>query len=274
MEKEVTVVYMVAGMSSRFSGKIKQFAKVGLNGETLIECSVDQAIKSGASKIIFIVGEKTESGFKEMFGNNYKDTPIEYAFQSFDPEKRDKPWGTTDALCCAKEIINTPFIVCNGDDIYGENTFKILIDHLKNSEDKATIGYKLISVVPETGTVNRGIFETDADLYLKKITETFDIEKEKIIDLGLTPDTLCSQNIFALDLETLSSLNTLLKNFRQEHEGDRKKECLLPEDLSNLIQEGKIKMKLLTTPDTWLGITNPEDEEIVREELRKLNNKL
>ena len=64
MEKDIAIVYMVAGISSRFGGKIKQFAKVGLNNETLIECSLNQAIKSGATKIIFIVGNKTEKPFK------------------------------------------------------------------------------------------------------------------------------------------------------------------------------------------------------------------
>ena len=33
----VAIVYMVAGMSSRFGGRPKQLAKVGPNNETLIE---------------------------------------------------------------------------------------------------------------------------------------------------------------------------------------------------------------------------------------------
>ena len=34
------IVFMVAGMSSRYGGQLKQLAKVGINGETLIEVSV------------------------------------------------------------------------------------------------------------------------------------------------------------------------------------------------------------------------------------------
>jgi CTP:molybdopterin cytidylyltransferase MocA len=48
--KEIALVYMVAGISSRFQGRIKQFAKVGRNQETLIECSLQQAIPAGFSK--------------------------------------------------------------------------------------------------------------------------------------------------------------------------------------------------------------------------------
>ena len=99
MEKEMALVYIVAGISSRFRGKIKQFAKVGRNGETLIECSLKQAIPAGFSKIIFVVGNKTEKVFKEKFGENYEGIPVYYAFQFYDESLRDKPWGTTDALC-------------------------------------------------------------------------------------------------------------------------------------------------------------------------------
>ncbi len=76
---EIALVFMVAGVSSRFGGKIKQFAKVTDN-ETLIEYSLNQALPAGFSKIIFVVGEKTQLPFKEKFGNNYRGIPILYAF--------------------------------------------------------------------------------------------------------------------------------------------------------------------------------------------------
>ena len=50
--KKVAIVYMVAGLSSRFGGKIKQFAQVRKKGETLIEVSMQQAIKAGFKEII------------------------------------------------------------------------------------------------------------------------------------------------------------------------------------------------------------------------------
>jgi dTDP-glucose pyrophosphorylase len=122
--KEVAIVYLVAGISSRFGGKIKQFAVVGSNGETLIEYSMNQAIKAGFNKIIFIVGNSTEKPFKEKFKDSYKGIEIKYAHQLYDPKERDKPWGTCDAICSAKNLINGAFVVCNGDDIYGEKPFR------------------------------------------------------------------------------------------------------------------------------------------------------
>lgn len=72
MSKNVSLVYMVAGMSSRFGGKIKQFAKVGPNNTTLIEYSLQQALPAGFSQIIFIVGKMTQQPFQEIFGDEYQ----------------------------------------------------------------------------------------------------------------------------------------------------------------------------------------------------------
>ncbi len=88
--KEIAIVYMVAGMSSRFGGKIKQFARV-TDKETLIEYSLNQAINAGFNKIIFIVGKLTNLPFREKFGNSYKGIPIRYAEQDFDSACRDRP---------------------------------------------------------------------------------------------------------------------------------------------------------------------------------------
>ena len=113
--EDISIVYLVAGLSSRFGGKIKQFAKVGANNETLIEVSMQQAIEAGFTKIIFVVGNLTETPFKSYFKGTFQNKPILYAKQSFDTATRAKPWGTADALCSAHSLINSPFVVCNGE---------------------------------------------------------------------------------------------------------------------------------------------------------------
>ena len=274
MVEEVSIIYMVAGMSSRFGGKIKQFAQVGPNNETLMEVSIQQAIKAGVKKIIFVVGEKTEIPFKEKFGKNgakYKGVPVFYAKQTFDPLSRDKPWGTVDALVAAKDVISGPFIVCNGDDLYGEKAFKQAVDFLQSKTGECVaVGYELGRVIPEQGKTNRGMFKTDQNHFITNITEVFDIEKDKLSEKGLKADTLCSMNLFGLKGEVVWMLSDSLAHFQSAHKGDRKAECLLPNELSNLIKEKKIKMKLLRTQDTWLGVTNPGDEEVVRKSLETL----
>ncbi len=266
MEKEIALVYIVAGISSRFQGKIKQFAKVGVNGETLIECSLKQAIPAGFSKIIFVVGNKTEKIFKEKFKDNYKGIPVYYASQFYDENLRDKPWGTTDALCSAKPLLNCPFVICNGDDLYGENTFKIAAEHLKKYDNCAAVGFKLKDVLPEHGKTNRGIFQYNKKNFITEIKEIIGIEKEDIGRL-FKEDSLCSMNMFALQPNVLDELSVTLNKFKERNKRERKIEALLPEDLSNLIKQKKISMRIYSTPDSWIGITNPEDEEIVRRKL-------
>jgi len=269
MGEDIALVYMTAGISSRFGGKIKQFVKIGPNNETLMGYSLKQALPAGFTKIVFIVGNMTEKPFKEMFGNNYKGIPVYYALQEFDSSTRERPWGTCDALCAAKDLIDCSFVVCNGDDIYGENTFKILVDHLLSSKESASVGYTLEKVMPEKGSVNRGIFEIKEN-YVTKITENLGIEKDKLLEVNLTLKSLCSMNIFAFTKEDLAKFSSQLEEFKEKNAGDRKVECYLPVETSSLIEKGEMKMRIYTTPDAWVGVTNPEDEETVRREISQV----
>ncbi|MCW8966446.1 MAG: sugar phosphate nucleotidyltransferase [Candidatus Pacearchaeota archaeon] len=262
---EVALVYMVAGLSSRFKGKIKQFAQVGPNNETLIEYSLNQAIKAGFDKIIFIVGDKTEDKFMEMFGNEYKGIPIYYAFQDFDKSTRDKPWGTVDALCSAEEFLDCPFVLCNGDDIYGESAFKKIIEHLKQSRTCATIGYKVKNCLSDNGGVNRGVFQTDEKNKLIKIKEIFSITKENFFEKGLNENSLCAVNIFLFFPELLPHLKKRLLEFKEENKEDRKVECILSDELEKLIEKENLEIYVHPTEEEFIGITNPGDEEIVRQ---------
>ena len=275
MSKEISLVYMVAGMSSRFGWKIKQFSKVWPDNTTLIEYSLKQALPAGFSKIIFIVGKMTELPFKEMFWNDYKWIPVEYALQKFDETRRDRPRWTVDALCSAKNNIDWSFVVCNGDDIYGSESFKILYNHLEKSEYSATLWYILGNVIPDEWSTNRGIFKVDLDNNVTDIKEIIWIEKNKLTEIWLKTEDLCSMNIFWLSKSALEWLYTILNTFKTNNMWDRRIECYLPVEISNLIKEEWLKMKLYPTPDTRFWVTNPEDEEIVKKQIEEYeNNKL
>ncbi|MDD5193341.1 MAG: sugar phosphate nucleotidyltransferase [Candidatus Nanoarchaeia archaeon] len=265
---EIAIVYPVAGIAARFEGRLKWLASVGPDGETLIEYSLNQAIKAGFNKIIFIISDKTEKQFKEKFGHEYKGVPVFYTSQNFDEKTRDKPWGTCDALCTIRDIIDCPFVFCNGDDIYGENTFKLLYSHLNSSDEEATVGYRLEEVLPEVGKYNRAsiLFKED---YVTNIKEKLGIEKSNLSITDSKLDDLTSMNIFALHKETIKLLDEKLKKFKEDNKNERKKECFIQEVISQLINEKKIKMKLYRTDEEWLGITYPEDEILVRNKLKE-----
>lgn len=261
---------MVAWMSSRFWWKIKQFAKVWPNNSTLIEYSLQQALPAWFSKIIFIVWKMTEQPFKEIFWDTYKWIPVEYALQTFDESQRDRPRWTVDALCSAKNIIKWPCIVCNWDDIYWSKAFNILVEHLKSSDECALVWYPLDNVLPDNWTVNRGILKLKENNYIDRVEETTWISKENLKEFWLIDNNyLCNMNIFAINQETIQKLENILSEFKKNNLWDRKIECYLPVELPKAS-----KVKVFSTQDPWFGVTNPEDEEIVKKQIEEYESKI
>ena len=258
---------MVAGLSSRFGGKPKAFAKIGPNNESLIEVSIDRAIKAGFNKIIFIVGKETQSTFKEFFHNHHKGLPVEYALQTYNPEIRDKPWGTADAICSANHLINTACLVCAGDDLYSEETYQTLFNHIKNETTDATVGYTLNEHLPEEGEVNRGIFQVENN-YVTSSDEILKISRTNLKEKNLTLNTPCNISIFLLQKATLNQLNEILIKFKQENQDSRTKECYLNVELGNLVKNNKAKLRYHPGEGRMIGITNPQDELEAKELLR------
>jgi NDP-sugar pyrophosphorylase family protein len=266
MKNKTIIVYLAAGLSSRFGGAIKQFSKIGLNGESLIEISMNHAIQAGFEEIIFVVGTSTEEPFKKQFGDEYKGIPVKYTMQTFNPEKRDRPWGTVEALLTAKDYLKCPFVVCNSDDIYGARSFMILRDHLLSSDNSsATLGYRLMDVLPESGAVNRGIFKVDNNSFVIGLSEVYSIKKDDLPS-DIKPDEACSMNVFALREDIVPKLESLLKAFIENRENDKRAEFLLSDACGMLMMRNEIRMKLYNSPDKWIGITRPEDVEIVIKE--------
>ena len=66
------LLILAAGVGSRYGG-LKQLDRIGPNGETLLDYSIYDAVKSGFGKVVFIINEKLEAGFKEMFINRLRD---------------------------------------------------------------------------------------------------------------------------------------------------------------------------------------------------------
>ena len=129
-----TLLILAAGMGSRYGG-IKQMDAFGPSGETIIDYSIYDAIKSGFGKVVFIIREDFSTEFKNIFEPKLKGKiATEYVMQEMDsftdgfklPEGRTKPWGTAHAVLCAKDFIHEPFAVINADDFYGETDLKKL----------------------------------------------------------------------------------------------------------------------------------------------------
>lgn len=291
MNSKISLFVLAAGMGSRYGG-LKQMEGFGPNGETLIDYSIYDAMKAGFDEVVFVIRPDMEEAFKEIFMSKYEGRiDIKYVFQTLDmvPEwyemdpERTKPWGTSHAVLVAKEVLKNPFLIINGDDFYGRESFDIAAKFLKEECDEQTYctpAYRLENVLSDYATVKRGVC-TVKDGYLTKIDETFDIQKDSNGEIRgvswegdqklLSGEDPVSMNLFAVHNTVLDIFEREFNKFLKENKDALKGECLLPLVLSDSIQSGEIKMKVIQTPSTWFGVTVPEDGPVVRGKLKKLH---
>ncbi len=270
----ITLAIMAAGMGSRFGG-LKQIEPVGPNNEVILDYSVYDAIKTGYSKIVFIIKHEIEKEFREVVGKRVeKLIDVEYAFQSLDdipiskPEfsERVKPWGTGQAILCAKDVIDTPFVVINADDFYGREAFEVIGKYLKEEGKYCMTGYKLSETLTDNGTVARGVCTVE-DGYLKTVTEHLAIDRNSGIDLNST----VSMNMWGLEKGIFDILGTEFEKFLTNVTDPIKGEFLIPKVMNDLSERGT-KIKVLNTNARWLGVTYRDDLPKIKAELEKLKD--
>ena len=84
-------------------------------GHKIIDFSIYDAKQAGFETVVFIIKKEMEEDFKECVGDPIsKHMEVKYVFQELEdvpagftiPEGRVKPWGTTHALLCCKEVID------------------------------------------------------------------------------------------------------------------------------------------------------------------------
>lgn len=266
------LLIMAAGMGSRFGG-LKQAAPVGPDGQMIIDYSVYDAIRAGFNKLVIVIRKDIEDDFREACGKRIeKLIDVNYVFQSLDdipkgfsvPEGRTKPWGTGQAVLCAKDVINYPFAVINADDYYGVSVYKDIHDHLVSEDSLCMAGYKLGNTLSENGTVSRGICEIE-DGYLKKVTEMTDIP----FDTNIPKDTIVSMNLWGFKADIMNVFQEEFEKFLSSDDPSLKREFFIPLVVDNLINERGYKVKALETNEKWYGITYKEDLPLIKEAIKK-----
>ncbi|MEY7849700.1 bifunctional sugar-1-phosphate nucleotidylyltransferase/acetyltransferase [Natrarchaeobius sp. A-rgal3] len=82
--------------------------------------TVDAAIDAGADEIVLVVGYESES-VRDYFGSSYRSAPVSYALQT-------EQAGTAHAVNAAREHLEGPFAVLNGDNLYEPEAIERLFD--------------------------------------------------------------------------------------------------------------------------------------------------
>lgn len=274
MAKDITLIVMAAGMGSRFGG-LKQMEPIGPGGEALLDFSVYDAKRAGFTKVVFVIKHAIEKEFKEIVGSRIeKKIKVEYVFQEIDdlpnglvpPAERTKPWGTTQAILCCRDVVKEPFAVVNADDYYGRSAFDKIAAFLKeDNDDYAMVGFKLINTLTDNGHVSRGVCEVENG-ELKGIVERTKIKDCKYTEddgetwTDLSPDTLVSMNLWGFKPDFFQYLDRDFKEFLAEKINIPKSECLLPGTVANIIKRKDKKVKVLVADDRWYGVTYKEDK--------------
>ncbi len=286
-----TLVILAAGMASRY-GSMKQIQGFGPGGETIMDYSIYDAIRSGFGKVVFIIRREFAGDFKEIFEPKLKGRiAIEYAYQDMDaftegyqyPAERKKPWGTSHAVLCAKEVVNEPFAVINADDFYGHNAFEVAADFLINDcneKNYSIIGYDLLKTLSDYGTVNRGVCTLDNVGNLVGITERINIGKKDgkiVVDDSLEPkelslETRVSMNFWCFDLSYFDYTQKLFREFLQKYGQEIKSEFFIPIVADQFIKEGG-RVEVIPTSSSWFGVTYKEDAPFVEKSLNELIQK-
>ena len=286
MNKPVLVI-MAAGMGSRYGG-LKQLDPVGNHGQLIIDYSIYDARRAGFETVVFVIKPEIEEDFKRCIGDRVsKSMDVRYVYQLKEdlpegytvPAERQKPWGTAHAALAARNVVDGPFAVINADDYYGPEAYQEIYRYLSAHEDGALyeyvmVGYLLKNTVSENGTVARGVCEETGDHYLSQITERTKIEQGPPLrfteDGGktwteLAEDTIVSLNMWGFTRSFLDEAWARLPAFLDKAlaENPAKAEFFLPSVVSQLIGEGKARVKVLRSQDKWYGVTYREDKPTV-----------
>ncbi|SET85625.1 Nucleotidyl transferase [Lacrimispora sphenoides] len=294
--KKTSLVIMAAGIGSRFGGGIKQLEPVGPSGEIIMDYSIYDALNAGFDKVVFIIRKDLEQDFKEIIGKRIeKIAHVEYAYQELDdlpkgytkPAERTKPWGTGQALLCAKTVIHEPFVVINADDYYGKEGFIKIHEYLVNEMDPMSKpfdicmgGFVLGNTLSENGGVTRGVCQVDERGILKGVTETYEIRQcddwaegrsEEGTPVRIPLNQNVSMNMWGLSPAFLEELEGGFPGFLAGlKEGDVKTEYLLPKIIDKLVGAQKAQVTVLETRDRWFGVTYKEDKPAVAAAIRNL----
>lgn len=283
-----TLLIMAAGIGSRFGGGIKQLEPVDDSNHIIMDYSIHDAMEAGFNHVVFIIRKDIEKEFKEVIGDRITavcsahNVTVDYAFQDINdipgilPEGRTKPWGTGQAVLAAKNNLNTPFIVINADDYYGKEGFKAVHDYLVNGGKSCMAGFVLKNTLSDNGGVTRGICKMDEENNLTEIVETSNIVKTEegaeADGVSIDTDSLVSMNMWGLTPEFLEMLEEGFEEFFEKEVPDNplKAEYLIPSFIGELLNEGKLFVKVLRTNDTWYGMTYKEDVAAVKDSFRKM----
>ena len=137
------------------------------------------------------------------------------------------------------------------------------------------------NTLSESGTVSRGVCETDAKRYLVGVTERTKMmrvegkvsymgEDEKWV--AIDDNTPVSMNMWGFTPDYFKYSESAFVEFLKKDINTPKSEFFIPFVVNELLESGKITVKVLDTTAKWFGVTYSSDRPAVVEKLAELHN--
>ena len=172
-------VILAAGQGTRMRPLTDSLPKpmLPVADRPLVAHVADAAVDAGASELVFVVGYEAEE-VRSFFGETYRDVPVSFARQRTQQ-------GTADAVRAAREHLDGPFAVLNGDNLYEPSDVRTLferapavgairVENPQNYGVFSTAGERVTGIVekpenPPTNLANAGayVFPDDARQWLE-----------------------------------------------------------------------------------------------------------
>lgn len=139
--------------------------------------------------------------------------------------------------------------------------------------------FVLKNTLSDNGGVTRGICKMDDQGNLTEVVETKNIVKTangaEADGVAVDVNSLVSMNMWGLTPEFLDVLEEGFKEFFEKDVPGNplKAEYLLPIFIGELLEQGKMSVKVLKTNDTWYGMTYYEDVAAIKDSFKKMLEK-
>ena len=149
-------------------------------------------------------------------------------------------------------------------------------EYLVNGGKSCMAGFVLKNTLSDNGGVTRGICKMDDQNNLTEVVETKNIVKTatgaEADGVAVDVNSLVSMNMWGLTPEFLDVLEEGFKEFfEKEVPGNPlKAEYLIPIFIGELLEQGKMSVKVLKTNDTWYGMTYHEDVAAVKGSFKEM----
>ncbi|MGI9596325.1 MAG: nucleotidyltransferase family protein [Acidimicrobiales bacterium] len=263
------LVIMAAGLGSRFGG-VKQLARVGPEDEAFLDLSIKDGLAAGFGEIVLIVRSDIEADVREQITAQHGDLGVHYVRQDDLGPPRDKPWGTLHAVLSAVDVIDRPYAVINADDYYGPQSFVLgakCMDRLGPGV-AANVAFQMGRTVPPSGSVTRAVTEVEHG-HLTAIVETD--ECQRLADGTFSAngqivpgETPVSMNFWCFHHSIIGDFEERWQTFLAANQDQPKAEAQLPTIVGELMADDRLKVEVVSSPEQWIGITNPEDFELAK----------